>query len=115
MPFVAGRDQLAKPLQGRDCGKSPLKILPLPAGMSMLEKSPARLTGIIRRGGRVADRGGLLSRCRGHTLPRVRIPPSPLPTQWEKTSESDPKIGNFLVFSPPEWPSVGISKQCVAK
>ena len=26
----------------------------------------------------MAERGGLLSRCRGFSLPRVRIPPSPL-------------------------------------
>ena len=47
--------------------------LPWRSGLSKLEIAFAR-----RRGGRVADRGGLLSRCRGHTLPRVRIPPSPL-------------------------------------
>ena len=55
---------------------SVVQHLPSPCGLSNLEVARFRAGG--RRGGRVADRGGLLSRCRGHTLPRVRIPPSPL-------------------------------------
>ena len=51
-----------------------VQALPEARRMSILEIACPRAS---RRGGRVADRGGLLSRCRGHTLPRVRIPPSP--------------------------------------